>query len=131
MSLDRYRLRAQLGAGPDGVAYRAIAEDGATEVEVIDLDAARRDAGRWKVLAPRLRVAAQLVHPSAIRMLELELEHDRPYAVLEWVGATTLAASVAANGPKTRRASDRAHPCSGRCLEGGSSAGIAPRPARS
>ena len=28
MSLDRYRLRAQLGAGPDGVAYRAVAEDG-------------------------------------------------------------------------------------------------------
>ncbi|HEX3448423.1 MAG TPA: protein kinase, partial [Isosphaeraceae bacterium] len=77
--------------------------DGATEVEVVDLEAARRNAGRWKVLAPRLRVAAQLVHLSAIRMLELELDHDRPYAVLEWVGATTLAAWVAANGPKSRQ----------------------------
>ena len=28
MSLDRYRLLAQLGAGPDGIAYRAVAEDG-------------------------------------------------------------------------------------------------------
>ena len=37
MSLDRYRLRAQLGAGPDGVAYLALAEDGETEVEVRDL----------------------------------------------------------------------------------------------
>lgn len=37
MSLDRYRLRAQLGAGLDGVAYRAVPEDGETEVEVWDL----------------------------------------------------------------------------------------------
>ena len=28
MGLDRYRLRAQLGAGPDGVSYRALAEQG-------------------------------------------------------------------------------------------------------
>ena len=85
MSLDRFRLRAQLGAGPDGVAYRAVAVDGATEVEVVDLIAARGDSNRWNVLAPRLRVAAQLDHPSAIRILECDLEHDRPYAVLEWI----------------------------------------------
>ena len=38
-------------------------------------------------------MAAQLVHPSAIRVLELELEHERPYAVMEWVGVTTLPAA--------------------------------------
>ncbi len=103
MSLDRYRLRSQLGAGPDGVAYRAVGEDGDTEVEVVDLEPARQDPRRWKVLAHRLRVAAQLEHPSVIRILELDLEHNRPYAVLEWVGATTLATSVAANGPKSRQ----------------------------
>jgi eukaryotic-like serine/threonine-protein kinase len=103
MTLDRFRLCSQLGAGPDGVAYHAVALDGATEVAVVDLDAARKDASRWKVLAPRLRVAARLEHPSAIRMLELELDHDPPYAVLEWVGATTLAESLAASGPKSRQ----------------------------
>ena len=36
MRLDGYQLRAQLGAGPDGVSYRALAEDGDTEVEVRD-----------------------------------------------------------------------------------------------
>ena len=96
MSLDRYRLRAQLGAGPDGVAYRALAEDGVTEVEVRDLSAARRAAGRWGRLVPRLRMAAELVHPSAIRVLELGLEDDPPYVVMEWVGVTTLAESVKA-----------------------------------
>ena len=130
MSLDRFRLRAQLGAGPDGVAYRAVALDGATEVEVVDLDAARRDAARWKVLAPRLRVAAQLEHPSAVRILEFELNHDRPYAVLEWVGATSLATSVAANGPKMRHeAITLIRAC--RRLEGRTSAGVTARPARS
>ena len=47
-------------------------------------------------------MAAQLVHPAAIRVLELGLEHDRPYAVMEWVGVTTLAESVKADGPKSR-----------------------------
>jgi serine/threonine protein kinase len=103
MSLDRYRLLAQLGAGRDGVAYRALADDGETEVEVRDLAPARSDAGRWERLVPRLRTAAQLVHPAAIRVLDLGLEHERPYAVTEWVGATTLAESVRASGPRARR----------------------------
>ena len=102
MSLDRYRLRAQLGAGPDGVAYLALAEDGETEVEVRDLSAARRDTSRWERLVPRLRLAARLDHPVALRVLELGLEHDRPYAVIEWAGLTTLAESVKTGGPKTR-----------------------------
>ena len=102
MSLNRYRLRAQLGAGPDGVAYRAITLDGETEVEVRDLSAARRVPGRWERLVPRLRMAAQLDHPSAIRVLELGLEDDPPYVVMEWVGVTTLAESVRASGPKSR-----------------------------
>ena len=45
MSLDRYRLLAQLGAGPDGISYRAVAEDGQTTVEVRDVSRARDDAG--------------------------------------------------------------------------------------
>ena len=57
MSLDRYRLRAQLGAGPDGVGYRALAEDGETEVGgVLDLfaRAARRNlVSRWERLVFR------------------------------------------------------------------------------
>ena len=103
MSLDRYRLCAQLGAGPDGVAYRAQAVDGATEVEVRDLSAARRSAGRWERLGPRLRMSAQLAHSAAIRVLELGLEHDPPYIVMEWVGVTTLADSLRASGSKSRQ----------------------------
>jgi serine/threonine protein kinase/class 3 adenylate cyclase len=102
MSLDRYRLVAQVGAGPDGVSYRALAEDGATEVRILDLSAARCSAERWRWMVPRLRIAAQLDHPAAIRVLELAIEHDQPRTVLEWVGSTTLDGSVKANGRKSR-----------------------------
>jgi len=102
MSLDRYRLLAQLGAGPDGIAYRAVAEDGSTVVEVVDLSRARSDAGRWGRLVPRLRLTDELEHPSVIQVIELGLADDPPYAVLEWVGTVTLAATVGTAGPKTR-----------------------------
>ena len=85
MSLERYRLQAQLGAGPDGISYRALAEEGETPVEVRDLSRALEVAGRWEWLAPRLRLAARLEHPSAIRVLELGLADDSPYASLECV----------------------------------------------
>ena len=96
MGLDGYRLRAQLGAGPDGVAYRAETEDGRTPVIAYDLSSARAEPGRWKRLLPRLRLAAELDHPGAIRILELGSEEDPPYAILEWTGSTTLAAAVEA-----------------------------------
>ena len=47
-------------------------------------------------------MAAQIDHPAAMRVLELGLDHDPPYVVMEWVGTTTLAASVKATGPKSR-----------------------------
>ena len=88
MGLDDYRLRAQLGAGPDGVAYRAETGDGQTRVVVYDLSRARALPGRWERLVPRLRLAAELTHPASIRILELGVEHDPPYVVLEWSGTT-------------------------------------------
>jgi serine/threonine protein kinase/class 3 adenylate cyclase len=92
MGLDDYRLRAQLGAGPDGVAYRAETDDAQTSVVVYDLSRARSSPGRWGRLVPRLRLARELSHPASIRLLELGLEHDPPYAVLEWSGTRTLTA---------------------------------------
>jgi serine/threonine protein kinase/class 3 adenylate cyclase len=102
MSLGGYRLVSQVGAGRDGVAYRAAAENGGAEVALLDLSRARGDARRWQQVAPRLRLAAQLEHPAAIRVLELELAGDRPYVILEWVGTTTLAESAGGAGAHSR-----------------------------
>ena len=44
MSLDGYQLRSQLGAGRDGIAFRAIAADGSTTALVVDLARVRADS---------------------------------------------------------------------------------------
>src|SRR5262249_15306880 len=77
---------------------------GASLVEVRDISRALSVAGRWERLAPRLRLAARLEHPSALHVIELGLAHDHPYVVLESAEAATVAAAVAASGPKTRDA---------------------------
>ena len=103
MSLDRYRLLAQLGAGPDGISYRAVAEDGVTEVEVRDLSAAHADArSLGDAGSPAAHWRPSIDHPAAMRVLELGLEHDPPYVVMEWVGATTLAIVGQRVGRKSR-----------------------------
>jgi serine/threonine protein kinase/class 3 adenylate cyclase len=100
MSLDDYRLLAQVGAGADGVAYRALAPGGEAIVEVRELSRARAAPGRWNELAPRLRLAQQIEHPGVMRVLELGLDAEPAYAVLEWIGTDTLA-SAAARGSFT------------------------------
>src|SRR5262249_22923376 len=94
MNLASYQLLAQIGTGDDGVSYRASNADGAT-VEVRLLSGARSDAARWKVLSKRVRLAAVIVHPSALRLLELDLQHDPPFVAAEWLEGQTLSAALA------------------------------------
>ena len=80
--LDGYHLLEQIGAGRDGIAYRAERHDGVV-VEVRVLGPARDDAARWPLLVKRLNVAAKLDHPAARRVLEIDLGHEPPFVVLE------------------------------------------------
>jgi eukaryotic-like serine/threonine-protein kinase len=93
MDLDRYQLLVQLGAGRDGVAYRGTDTTDGGAVEIRDLSGARADPARWPLLVKRLRLAAQLEHPAAIRVLGLGLEHDPPCVALEWIGEANLGAA--------------------------------------
>jgi eukaryotic-like serine/threonine-protein kinase len=104
MGLEGYQLRSQLGAGRDGIAFRAMAPDGATTALVLDLTRARGDSVRWASLARRLRLAAQLAHPSAMRVIELHLDHEVPWAVMEWAGEKTLATAGSEMLPATEHA---------------------------
>jgi eukaryotic-like serine/threonine-protein kinase len=88
MGLERYRLLTQLGAGVDGISYRALAPEDSRPVEVRDLSSARADADRWPHLAKRLRLAAALEHPASVLVRELDLEHHPPYLVMEWTEPT-------------------------------------------
>jgi len=91
MSLDQYRLLAQLEAGPDGASYRAERRADLAAVEVRLLGGVRANPQRWDVLGKRLRLALLLDHADALRLHEKDLEHDPPYLVLEWLEAKTLA----------------------------------------
>ena len=82
MQFGGYRLLAQLGAGRDGVVYRAEAPDGAS-VELHLLGGARADPLRWTILERRLRLAILLSHPGARKIEFFSSEDDPPWVVLE------------------------------------------------
>ncbi len=97
MPWDRYQLLTQIGAGRDGVAYRARCDGGLVEVRV--LSGAWGDPARRAALVKRLRLAALLEHTVALRVLELDLDHDPPYVVLEWASDRSLADDLAGRVP--------------------------------
>src|SRR4051794_1802389 len=93
MSFGRYRLLSQLGAGRDGVRYRASDRHDGTIVEMVLLGDARADPDRWSEIERRLRMALMIAHPSARRVLGLDFEDDPPYVALEWVDGPTFSES--------------------------------------
>ena len=90
MQLGPYQLMAQLGAGRDGVAYRACDTRDQSPVEVRVLESARGDVDRWPARSRRLRQVALLHHPAALTVRELCLEGNPPYLAMEWAGESTL-----------------------------------------
>jgi serine/threonine protein kinase/class 3 adenylate cyclase len=92
MNLGLYRLVGQLGAGADGVSYRACDDVGPVEVRV--LSGARTERDRWKRLVKRLRLAAMLDHPAAADVLQINLDNDPPYIALEWLEGENLASRL-------------------------------------
>jgi serine/threonine protein kinase/class 3 adenylate cyclase len=107
MSLDRFRLRTQLGAGVDGISYLAEAADGGSPIEVRDLTASRSVPGRWNVLLPRMRLAVTLRHPAVLQVVQHDLTSAQPFLAMEFVGSATLATTVRATGPFPRDAALR------------------------
>jgi serine/threonine protein kinase/class 3 adenylate cyclase len=94
MKLGPYRLKAQLGAGRDGVAYEAAHDQDEAPAEVRVLAAARADADRWAKITRRLALLALLEHEGALRLRNKDLDHDPPFVALEWCEPATLAESV-------------------------------------
>ena len=95
MNSSGYRRLIPLGAGRDGVSYRALTPDGETRVEVRDLAAAQADPARWPALARRIKLASQLDHPGAVRVIE----PGPPFLVLECAGGETLAEGLGGSLP--------------------------------
>src|SRR5690349_3690649 len=90
MNVGPYRLLAQLGAGSDGVAYRAEETATGRAVEIRVLEKACASGSRWPGLLKQLCRAALLAHPAVQHLLELHLDPPSPYVVLEGVEAQPL-----------------------------------------
>ena len=93
MSFGRYRLISQLGAGRDGVRYRAADRADGSAIEMILLSGAGNDPARWASLTRRVRVALMISHPSARRIVGLEMEGSSPFLALEWLDGPSLSES--------------------------------------
>ncbi|WP_435006735.1 protein kinase domain-containing protein [Tundrisphaera lichenicola] len=93
MSFGRFRLISQLGAGRDGVRYHALDREGGASVEVLVLEGARADPLRWPPIQRRLQRARLIEHPSAARILFLDIEGSPPTLVREGFEGRSLAES--------------------------------------
>ena len=93
MKLGPYRLVAQIGAGPDGVAYRAVDTRDESPAEVRLLAVERGDPRRWAALARRLRLATQLDHPAGRRVRDLAFDQSPPYVALDGFAGSGWATS--------------------------------------
>src|SRR5947209_2483329 len=93
MSFGRFRLISQLGAGRDGVRYRAMDRESGATVDVLMLSGARDDPARWPVVARRLRTVSLIDHPSSPRFVLLDLVSSPPMLAREWSDGRSLADS--------------------------------------
>jgi len=90
MQLGDYTIESQLGAGPDGVTYRAAAPDGAT-VEVVRLGG---EAVEWRgraLIAKRVEALKLLDVPGSRRVIGHALAGDAPWVGREPPPGPTLA----------------------------------------
>lgn len=100
MQYGRYRVLALLGAGPDGTCYRA-EDDCGSAVVLHDLRAARDQADLWPALVKRLRRLQLLAHPSVLRVLQISLESEPPFVVIEAGPEQSLAVACADKLPRS------------------------------
>jgi urea transport system substrate-binding protein len=93
--LDRYELRAMLGAGGMGVVY--LAHDLMIERDVAIKMLPEELAANEKALARFLseaKAAGKLAHPNTVAIYEVDQEGEAYYLVMEYVGGGTIAAEL-------------------------------------
>lgn len=83
MELASYRVLASLGSGRDGSAFLAEAPGAPDPVELRILADLAGDADRKRRLAKDLPLAKLLEHPSALRVIDLDLTNEPPFIVVE------------------------------------------------
>ncbi|MEU7525877.1 serine/threonine-protein kinase [Saccharothrix sp. NPDC042600] len=88
----RYALVERVGSGAMGIVWRA--RDALLDREVAVKQLRRPDEGALR----EARNAARLHHPNAVAVFDVVVEDDRPWLVMEYVPARSLAGLLAERG---------------------------------
>jgi serine/threonine protein kinase len=97
--LGRYVLEVELGRGAMGTVYRAVRDDGVVVALKLAAPELARDATYRRRFEREGRIAASLVHPHIVEVVEAG-EHDgTPFLASRLVGGRTLAERIASEGP--------------------------------
>ncbi|MEU9388352.1 serine/threonine-protein kinase [Streptomyces sp. NPDC048279] len=100
----RYRLAGRIGSGPTGTVWRARDEQDGRQVAVKEPrltgepDAEERQRAAHRLLH-EARAAARVDHPAAVAILDVLLEGELPWVVMELVEGPSLREALAAHGP--------------------------------
>jgi serine/threonine-protein kinase len=97
--LGGYRVLAPLGKGGMGNVFLAEHAVLGRRVAVKALSAAlRADPGARRRFVREARAAAALDHPNVVHVFDVDMDHDPPYLVMEYVDGVNLQAAVARAG---------------------------------
>jgi serine/threonine protein kinase/class 3 adenylate cyclase len=99
MNLGPYQLSVHQGPGFCGEWYLAQTENSGSSVRLLANWDTSTPSRRWEAVARRFRVVAQISHPSAVRVIELCLDHQPPYAVMASPKGIPLEEHLRLNGP--------------------------------
>jgi serine/threonine-protein kinase len=94
-----YALADCIGSGGTGRVYLAkhLARDHSVAIKVLSPEWAGDPTARER-LAREARAASSLNHPNIVRVTDLDVDHDPPYLVMEYVSGESLQALVARTG---------------------------------
>ncbi len=97
--LGAYKVLDRLGRGGTGSVFLAEHAVLGRRVAVKALsDALRADPGARKRFVREARAAAALDHPNIVRVFDVNMTHEPPYLVMEFVDGVSLQAAVARTG---------------------------------
>jgi serine/threonine-protein kinase len=97
--LGGYKVLDRLGKGGMGQVYLAEHTVLGRKVAVKVLsDALRADPGARRRFAREARAAAALDHPNIVNVFDVNMDHDPPYLVMEYVDGVSFQAAVSRSG---------------------------------
>ncbi|MBN9122468.1 MAG: protein kinase [Planctomycetes bacterium] len=97
--LGGYKVLDRLGRGGTGSVFLAEHAVLGRKVAVKALsDALRADPGARRRFVREARAAAALDHPNIVRVFDVDMNHEPPYLVMEYVDGLSLQAAVARAG---------------------------------